>query len=250
MRLHVALVHPESRNTMEITMPGRSLRKLDRPIEDSDAHVPSLSERAAAAARAELSGDRAGILGAVSASPLRLLLPPRRVPERWTFIHVMERLEEAFRILARLPMPTRPRGYVNSMPFYRYDRADLNAQLETQEFERLARVRNYVRIPPSPAEIARMEEALRWPAEYLEENRALQEQRHADSTAVLRDLAEKLDRHAASVEMIRPTVAALELSRSKLATWASMGFAAVVVFGWLIEAALKWAVDRALSHFQ
>jgi hypothetical protein len=84
----------------------------------------------------------------------------------------------------------------------------------------------------------------------IEENRELQERRHADNTAVLRDLSEKLDRHAASVEMIRPTVAALELSRSKLATWASIGFAAVVVFGWLIEAALKWAVDRALSHFQ
>src|ERR1700689_2864241 len=77
----------------------------------------------------------------------------------------------------------------------------------------------------------------------MEENRRLQERRHADNNAVLRDLAEKLDRHAASVEMIRPTVAALELSRSKLATWASIGFAAVVVLGWLVEAALKWAVD-------
>ncbi|MGA8613935.1 MAG: hypothetical protein WB760_20125 [Xanthobacteraceae bacterium] len=84
----------------------------------------------------------------------------------------------------------------------------------------------------------------------MEENRKLQERRHADNNAVLRDLAEKLDRHAASVEMIRPTVAALELSRSKLATWASIGFAAVVVFGWLVEAALKWAMDRTLSHFQ
>jgi hypothetical protein len=84
----------------------------------------------------------------------------------------------------------------------------------------------------------------------IEENRELQERRYADNSAVLRDLAQKLDRHAASVEMIRPTVAALEISRSKLATWGSIGFAAVVVFGWLIEAALKWAVDRALSHFQ
>jgi prefoldin subunit 5 len=84
----------------------------------------------------------------------------------------------------------------------------------------------------------------------IEENRELQERRYADNSAVLRDLAQKLDRHAASVEMIRPTVAALEISRSKLATWGSIGFAAVVVFGWLIEAALKWAVDRALSHFR
>ena len=79
----------------------------------------------------------------------------------------MERLEEAFRILGRLPMPTRPRGYVNSMPFYPYDRADLNSQLETYELERMARLRNRVRIPPSPAEIARMEEAIRWPIAYL-----------------------------------------------------------------------------------
>jgi hypothetical protein len=84
----------------------------------------------------------------------------------------------------------------------------------------------------------------------MEENRELQERRHTDYSAVLRDLAEKLDRHAASVETIRPTIAALELSRSKLATWASIGFAAVVVFGWLVEAAVKWAVGRTLSHFQ
>jgi prefoldin subunit 5 len=84
----------------------------------------------------------------------------------------------------------------------------------------------------------------------IKENRKLQERRHADNSAALRDLSEKLDRHAASVEMIRPTVAALELSRSKLATWATVGLATIVVFGWLVEAALKWLVDWTLSHFQ
>ncbi len=64
-------------------------------------------------------------------------------------------------------MPTRPKGYINSMPIYLYDRGDLNSQLETYELERMARLRNRVRIPPSPAEIARMEEALHWPAAYL-----------------------------------------------------------------------------------
>jgi hypothetical protein len=53
------------------------------------------------------------------------------------------------------------------MPFPIYDRADLNAQLETHELERLAQLRDRVRIPPTPAEIGRMEEALRWPALYL-----------------------------------------------------------------------------------
>jgi hypothetical protein len=134
---------------------------------DDDDEDASLRDRAEAAVQAELRGERSGILGAIDAAPLA---PPRRarsVPERWTFYFVNERMEEGFRTLARLPLPTRPRGYINSMPVYLYDRGDLNAQIETHELERLARMRNRVRIPPSPAEIARMEEALHWPAAYL-----------------------------------------------------------------------------------
>ena len=127
----------------------------------------ALADRAAAAARAELIGNRRGILGVVEQPSAQFLVRPRRAPERWSFLVVMERMEEAFRTLSRLPMATRPRGYVNSMPFYLYDRADLNAQLETCELERLARQQNRVRILPSPAEISRMEEALRWPTAYL-----------------------------------------------------------------------------------
>jgi hypothetical protein len=127
-----------------------------------------LAERAASAARAELRGDRRGILGAIgSSAPPRSFLRERSVPDRWSFVYVMERLEEGFRILRRLPIATRPRGYVNSMPFPIYDRADLHAQLETYELERMAQLRNRVRIPPTPAEISRMEEALRWPTLYL-----------------------------------------------------------------------------------
>jgi hypothetical protein len=152
---------------MEMMMANKALLDSDGPIEDSEDDAASLGERAAKAARAEVRGERAGILGAKSVSPLPLLLRPRRVPERWSFIYVMERLEEGFRILGRLPMPTRPRGYINSMPFYLYDRADLNSQLEACELERMARLRNRVRIPPLPAEVARMEESLRWPIAYL-----------------------------------------------------------------------------------
>jgi hypothetical protein len=68
--------------------------------------------------------------------------------------------------------------------------------------------------------------------------------------AALCEVAAKLGQHAESVEMIRPTIAALELSRSKLATWASLGFAVAVLAGWVVEAAFKWAVDRVLAHFQ
>jgi hypothetical protein len=215
----------------------------------TDVDAP-LAERAAAAARAERGGDRAAMLGATGQLSLPPISRPRDIPERWSFIYVMERMEEAFRTLARLPTPTRPRGYINSMPAYLYDGGDLNSQLETYELERLTRLRNRVRIPPTPAEIARMEEALHWPIAFLEENRRLQERRYADTSSALRDLVQKLDEHAAAVEVIRPTVAALALSRSRLATWASIGFAAVVMLGWIVEAAIKWAVSSFLAHVQ
>ncbi|HET8918107.1 MAG TPA: hypothetical protein VFN27_00335 [Xanthobacteraceae bacterium] len=127
----------------------------------------SLTERATAAARAELRGERDSILGALGIAAPAPLARARDVPERWTFLFVMERMEEGFRILSRLPLPTRPKGYINSMPIYLYDQGDLNSQLETYELDRLARTRNRVRILPSPAEIARMEEALHWPAAFL-----------------------------------------------------------------------------------
>ena len=84
----------------------------------------------------------------------------------------------------------------------------------------------------------------------MDENCELQTSRHADNSAALRELAKKLDHHAASIEMIRPTVAALELSRSKLATFASIGFAGVVLLGWIVEAAVKWIASWTLSHLQ
>lgn len=84
----------------------------------------------------------------------------------------------------------------------------------------------------------------------MDENRKLQECRHKDNTAALRDLAAKLDRHAAAVATMQPAVATLLLSRSKLVAWASIGFAAFVVFGWVVEAAIKWAVTWTLSHWQ
>jgi hypothetical protein len=84
----------------------------------------------------------------------------------------------------------------------------------------------------------------------MDENRELQARRHADNSAALRELAAKLDQYAEAVEMIRPTVAALELSRSKIATWASVGFAVAVLVSWVVEAAVKRAVGWVLSHFQ
>jgi hypothetical protein len=98
--------------------------------------------------------------------------------------------------------------------------------------------------------IGSLETSVRELRHRFDENRELQGRRHADNSAALRELAQKLDRHAAAVAMIQPTVAALELSRSKLVTFASIGLAAVVILGWVLEAAVKWAVAAFLSHFQ
>jgi hypothetical protein len=98
--------------------------------------------------------------------------------------------------------------------------------------------------------IGSLETSVRELKRRLDENLKLQARRHADNTATLRELAEKLDQHAAAVAMIRPTVAALELSRSKLATWASIGLTAVVILGWIVEAGVKWTVGTVLAHFQ
>jgi hypothetical protein len=98
--------------------------------------------------------------------------------------------------------------------------------------------------------IGSLETSVRELKRRLDENRKLQARRHADNAAALHELAEKLDQHAAAVAMIQPTVAALELSRSKLATLASIGLAAVVILGWVLEAGVKWCLSWALSHFQ
>jgi hypothetical protein len=49
--------------------------------------------------------------------------------------------------------------------------------------------------------------------------------------------------------MLRPAVAAFEVSRSRLVALASLGFAGVVVFGWIVEALVKWAAGRILERF-
>ena len=98
--------------------------------------------------------------------------------------------------------------------------------------------------------IGSLETSVRELQRRMDENRELQSRRHEANAAALRDLAAKLDLHATSVEAIRPTVAALELARSKLAMWASLGLAVAVLAGWIIEGGVKWAVGRLLSHFQ
>jgi outer membrane murein-binding lipoprotein Lpp len=97
--------------------------------------------------------------------------------------------------------------------------------------------------------IGMIEAAIRELQRRADEDREARDRWFAESRAAIAGLTQKIDQHAAAVEVLRPAVAALELSRSKLAAWASIGFAGVVVFGWIVEAAVKWALARIFSHF-
>lgn len=135
----------------------------------------SLDQRAKLTALIEADGDtdlRQHLLGAMGrsegASGARSRA--REIPERWTLIHVLDRLEEAYSVLAGMPMATRPKQYGNAMPTPHQQKLSIYDQIEmlgTGELEQLHEDRNRVRLAPTSAQVTRMEQALRWPFEYL-----------------------------------------------------------------------------------
>ena len=98
--------------------------------------------------------------------------------------------------------------------------------------------------------IGAVETAIRELRRRADEDREISDCWHAENRAAIATLTQKLDHHAGAVEMLRPAVAALEVSRSRLVALASLGFVGVVVFGWIVEALVKWAAGRILEHFQ
>jgi hypothetical protein len=112
----------------------------------------------------------------------------------------------------------------------------------TQEQARYARERH------GQGQVFQRDQGLRDLRRRAEEDRRIRDRWRAESREAITALARKLDQHTAAMEKMQPAVAALELSRSKLAAWASIGFAGVVVLGWVVEATVKWAVERAWSY--
>lgn len=135
----------------------------------------SHSDRAKLSALIEKDGDaelREHLLGAMGRSETGRgsLRAPREVPDAWSIVHVLDRLEEAYEVMAMMPAATRPKAYGSAWPSFVQDKIPLvilaemsaSGELETQQEEQ-----NRVRLPPSSAQISRMEQALRWPFEYL-----------------------------------------------------------------------------------
>jgi len=132
-------------------------------------------ERARLSALVELDGDaalREHLLGAVGRSGTSLLTrrSAREVPATWTPVHVLDRLEEAFLVLANQPAAAGPKQYGNGMPTVVQERLtnkDWIDLYQSGEIDKLHEDRNRVRIPATAAQVTRMEQALRWPFEYL-----------------------------------------------------------------------------------
>lgn len=136
----------------------------------------SLADRAKLAALIEMDGDsdlRTHILGAVGRSETgrggRGASRPV-VPERWSQIHVLDRLEEAFGTLAAMPMAGRPKAYGNGLPTPVQERIPLIELFEMEQsgqLEQMREDRNRVRLAATADQISRMDQALSWPGQFL-----------------------------------------------------------------------------------
>lgn len=143
------------------------------PRDPVDLSSLSILERARLTALVELDGDpalREHLLGAVGRSASSGLRPAREIPDRWTQIFVLDRLEEAFLVLANQPAAAGPKQYGNGMPTVVQERLTNKDWIDLYQSGELAKMhedRNRVRIPATAAQVTRMEQALRWPFEYL-----------------------------------------------------------------------------------
>lgn len=158
-------------------MPAQATRPAPPPMRmTAPAIVPAISaahdamrQRTAdlAAARAELQGDRARILGASELRTAAAAETPRAALTLWSFPAVHARLKEAAQTLDRMPARTRPQQFGNGWPQWTYDRGDLNAQQQSGELEIAMGMRNRVRSAATPDQIARMLQTLDWASRYL-----------------------------------------------------------------------------------
>ena len=109
--------------------------------------------------------------GWVSNSSLKIVPAPEYIPPTWDGPHVGKRLVEGLRTLMLMPMPRGPRPPgVIGQPMHTTS-TDLLAQQEAdaEQKQRDQREANRTRLRPSSIEIARMEQAICWPARYLRE---------------------------------------------------------------------------------
>ncbi|CAN7379329.1 hypothetical protein LJR220_003374 [Bradyrhizobium sp. LjRoot220] len=145
----------------------------DKDVPDQLSRM-SLTERARLAALVEADGDdalRTHLLGAIgrAESGRGARGGKREVPDRWTQIHVLDRLEDAFRTLASQPGGGKARSS-SVWPVMEQTRLtfkDLIDMQETGELEQRQADQNRVRLAPTSLQVSQMEQALAWPFQHL-----------------------------------------------------------------------------------
>lgn len=137
----------------------------------------SLGQRAKLSALIEVDGDtglRQHLLGAVEARGEARggRRAAREIPDRWTQVHVLDRLEDAFRTLASQPggmIKPRSSSVWPAMAQQKLSFKDLIDMMGTGELEQREADQNRVRLAPTSQQVTRMEQALAWPFEFLRE---------------------------------------------------------------------------------
>jgi hypothetical protein len=135
----------------------------------------SLIDRARLAALIEADGDtdlRQHLLGAIGRSETTRgarLSNRAVVPEGWTQIHVLDRMEEAYGVLASQPGGGKARSSSvwPAMAAQQLSILDQIELMETGELEQRQQDQNRVRLAPTSLQISLMEQALAWPFQFL-----------------------------------------------------------------------------------
>jgi hypothetical protein len=150
--------------------------------DDIRSSISSMSKAAQARLYALIEKDsdaefREHCLGAIgwSEKPLRSIRDSLEIPDSWNEVHVLDRMKEAFEILAMDPAATRPKAYGSAWPGYMPMTESELTGIKNEIFregglQALAEweaERNRTKHVPSTAEITRRDQALRWPFEYL-----------------------------------------------------------------------------------
>lgn len=122
---------------------ARKLKKLPPPIKQPDP------------ADLEIAIDlpRPGLVGYTPCRQPLVDAPP--LPKAWTAAHVGVRLIEAHKVLMRLPASIWPKGFGAAWPLYKTEAS------EEQDLDRRPR------LAPSAEAVARMNEAVCWPLQFL-----------------------------------------------------------------------------------
>lgn len=78
------------------------------------------------------------------------------------------------------------------------------------------------------------------------------DRRHAENLATMRAIQQELaglrrdlKSAPAPAQMVDPH----QMTKPRLAAYAAIGFGTIVVAGWIVEAGIKWGVDKVLSHW-